>query len=418
MTMLSLLRPLLLFAAAFAAASPAAAAPAAEPAAAVVKRCGSPNQAKKRACYALSFEQRLENGPAPALELLGQIAALDGDVRRDGHMYAHRIGIAALSATADMGKVFASCTPSWQSGCYHGVIQSYFLLTEKAGGVIDAASVDALCGDYREERADLLFQCTHGMGHGLVMLYRYDLPRALTGCDLLSRPSEQELCHAGAFMENVVNATHPHSIAPAAQATAGADPHAGHNGAHAGHGAMSMDAATGGAAPFRALDPNDLHYPCSVVGERYMIGCYTIQTSAMLHHTQRNVGRVAGECLRAPEKARATCFLSLGRDISTIAPGVEAEEVRLCALADPAFRPVCHRGVAGSIVNMDADPSAGIPYCKAVPEADGKGECYAFIGYQAMVLPDGEAKRAKACALAEDNMRGRCLGQAEPAKGT
>ncbi|HEY0085705.1 MAG TPA: hypothetical protein VGB65_07315 [Allosphingosinicella sp.] len=410
MPTLARLRPLLVLAAAFfCLAAPASAAPAPEEAAAIVKRCKSPERAKTQACYAAVLEGRLGDGPAPALALLGELAGLDPNAREDGHMYAHRIGIAALTATADMGEVFASCTPSWQSGCYHGVIQSYFLLTEKAGGAIDAKSVDALCGGYRDKRADLLFQCTHGMGHGLEMLYRYDLPKALGGCDLLSRAFEQELCHAGAFMENIVNATQPHSTTPVS-ATATADPHAGHGGGH--------HAAPAGAAPaFRALDANDLHYPCSVVGERYMMGCYTIQTSAMFHHAGGDVVRVAGECMRAPEKARATCFVSLGRDVSTMALGRNAEAVRLCGLADAAFRAVCNRSVAEQIINMNADPAEGIPYCKAVPEADGKSGCYAAVGRQAMVLPDGEAKRAKACALAEETMRGMCLTGSAPATG-
>jgi hypothetical protein len=406
------LRPLLAFASAlFCLAAPASAAPAPAKAAAVVKRCKAPERAKTQACYAAVLEGELGEGPAPALALLGELAALDPNAREDGHMYAHRIGIAALTATADMGRVFASCTPSWQSGCYHGVIQSYFLLTEKAGGAIDAKSVDALCGDYREKRADLLFQCTHGMGHGLEMLYRYDLPKALAGCDLLSRAFEQELCHAGAFMENIVNATQPHSTTPvtgSAEATASA--HAGHGGGHGGHHA----AAASTAPAFRALDPKDMHYPCSAVGERYLMGCYTIQTSAMFHHAGGDVVRVAGECMRAPEKAREACFVSLGRDISTMALGRNAEAVRLCGLADAAFRAVCNRSVLEQIVNMNADPAEGTPYCRAVPEADGKGGCYAAVGRQAMVLPGGEAKRAKACALAEETMRTVCLTGSEP----
>ncbi len=124
------------------------------------------------------------------------------------------------------------------------------------------------------------------------------------------------------------------------------------------------------------------------------------------------------ECARAPERARPTCFLSLGRDVSTVAAGRGAEAIRLCGLAEAAYRPVCHRGVVESIVNMNADPAEGIPYCKRVAAADGKSACYAAIGLQALVLPDGEAKRARACALAEPEMRDVCLnrvGAAAPA---
>jgi hypothetical protein len=405
---------------AFGAAAPAAAEPAAAPsgaetAEAIAKRCRSPLSDKERECYSAAMDARLAEGPAPALALLGELAAIDEDVRRDGHMHAHRIGIGALKSPADVGKVFASCTPAWQSGCYHGVIQSYFLASQRAGSGITAENVNALCGDYRGFRADLLFQCTHGLGHGLTMLHGHDLPQALKSCDLLSLPAEQEMCHAGAFMENIVNATHPHG---AKTASAGKETGHGGHGGHAGHGGHGGHGAHGGhgqaavaAKPFRALDPDDLHYPCSVAGEKYLIACYTIQTSAMLHHARQDVRRVAAECGRAPERARATCFLSLGRDVSTIALGKPAEAVRLCGLAQASFRPACHRGVVESLVNMNADPSEGIPYCKAVPEEPSKRVCYAAVGLQAMVLPNGSALREKACQAAEPNMADACLGR-------
>jgi hypothetical protein len=274
-------------------------------------------------------------------------------------------------------------------------------------------SVNALCGDYRSTRADLLFQCTHGLGHGLTMLYRHDLPEALKACDLLSRAFEREMCHAGAFMESIVNATHPHTAgsdhghgaASPKQAAAGHGDHGDH-GAHAHHGPAAP------AAPaFKALDPRDLHYPCSLFGEKYMIGCYTIQTSAMLHHTKQDVKRVAAECGRAPEKARTTCFLSLGRDVSSIALGKDSEAIRLCGLAPEPYRPACHRGVVESVVNMNANPAEGIPYCKAVPDQASKRTCYAAIGLQALVLPDGNARREEACKEAEAAMVDFCLGR-------
>ena len=419
---------------------PAAKAPAKapkEPAAAALERCRSSDLVKERDCYSALFDERLAtDGPAPVLELLDRLAVLDPVVRRDGHLYAHRIGISALKSPADVGRVFATCTPAHQSGCYHGVIQSYFIAMERQGGGVTAESVNKLCSDYRGTRADLLFQCTHGLGHGLAILQRHDLPQALTSCDLLTRAPEREMCYAGAFMESIVNATHPgHSVAPAAVAAtpdgaakkpataakktekktekpAAASGHGGHD-MHAAHGEASAPAVAAASSKpaWRALDPADLHYPCSVLDEKYLIACYTIQTSAMLHHARNEIGPVAAECGRAPEKARSTCFLSLGRDVSTVAAGSNAEAVRLCGLAEAAFRPVCHRGVVESLVNMNANPSEGIPYCRAVAETDSKRACYTAVGLQASVLPGGEAKREKACAAAETAFVQACLGR-------
>jgi hypothetical protein len=381
----------------------------------VFKRCRSTDFAKERDCYSAELDERLASGgPAPVLQLLDRLAALDPDVRRQGHFYAHRIGISALKSTAEVGRVFAACTPAWESGCYHGVIQSYFIATQRGGGGVTPESVEALCGDYRGKRSDLLFQCTHGLGHGLAILHGHDLPQALRSCDLLSRRPEREMCYAGGFMESLVNATHPHSVPAADKAEPApkgkpAAAHSGH-GPHEGHGSASAD-STPAKPPFPALDPADLHYPCSRLDEKYLIACYTIQTSAMLHHSKRDVGRAAAECGRAPEKARATCFASLGRDVSTIAVNDFAEAVRLCGLAEKAFRPDCHRGVVQSIVNMNANPAEGVPYCRIVTEPDSKRACYVAVGGQALVLPEGRARQEQACRLAEPDMVDICLGR-------
>jgi hypothetical protein len=402
---------LFLFAAlAFLAAAPASAQPEKSEGARVIEKCRANDLDKERLCYSAAFDSRLASGGAAgALRLLDSVAALDEDVRRDGHMHAHRIGIAALKSRSEVGPVFASCTPGWQSGCYHGVIQSYFLIAEREGAGVTGESVDALCSDHRGTRADLLFQCTHGLGHGLAMFHRHDLPKALASCDLLARPDEREMCWAGAFMENIVNATHPHGAAPAPSAKAKAPAgHAGHEG-HGGHGQHHPPASA--AAAFKALDPADLHYPCSKMDGKYLIACYTIQTSAMLHHSRQNVARVAAECGKAPERARETCFLSLGRDVSTLALGDDGKAVRLCTLAEATFRPACHRGVVESIINMNASPAEGIPYCRAVPDRAGKLACYTAVGLQATGLPNGQALRDQACKAAEADMVEQCLGR-------
>ena len=386
-------------------------------AAAAVERCRSDDFVEQRDCYEALLHGRLrEAGAGEALALLGRLAALDEDVLREGHAYAHGIGIAALTSLEEVGRVFASCTAEFQSGCYHGVIQSYFLALQRAGGEVTTAALDALCGDYREPASNsfLLFQCTHGLGHGLTILYRHDLPRALASCDLMSRQWDREMCYGGAFMENVVNATHPnHLIASSAERR--------EDGGH-GHHPQTPIAGGGEAEPaahghhgeagtvWQALDPNDLHYPCSRMAEKYLNACYTIQTAAMLHFTDHDAGRAAAECGRAPERVRTTCFVSLGRDLSGVALTDPAEAVRRCALADEAFQPDCNVGVVQALVNLHNDSATGLAYCRLIAAAAGKQACYRAVGEQAGVLPDGPTRRQEACRGAEAGYVEACLG--------
>jgi hypothetical protein len=392
-------------------ATATAAAAAADPAAAV-KACKGSDVEAGRICYAAALDSALTSGGAPAaLALLDRLAALDPGVRRDGHMYAHRLGMGALKSIDDVGRIFATCSPGWQSGCYHGVIQGYFILSERAGAGVTTASLDALCGAHRAAgQAFLLFQCTHGLGHGLDILHRRDLPRALDSCSLLSREPEQEMCWAGVFMENIIAATEPDNALGAGAAMTGHGAHGGHA-AHDGHKDQGGKGETAAGPAFRLLDPADLHYPCSALDSKYLTACYTIQTSAMLGQAGRDFARVARECGRAPEKARPTCFLSFGRDVHAAAAGSAAKAISLCGLVEQAVRPLCHRGFVETLVNMNADPAEGIPYCRAVEEAEGKRACYVAVGLQAMVHPDGQTRRERACSAAEADLVDACLGR-------
>ena len=162
---------------------------------------------------------------------------------------------------------------------------------------------------------------------------------------------------------------------------------------------------------WRPLDPDDLHYPCSVVAERYQDACYTIQTAAMLHHSRHDVSRTAAECGRAPARLRRTCFVSLGRDVSAIAGTRLAQAVRLCGLAAEAFEPACHEGVVQALINMDGNPADGVPYCRAIETAASKENCYDIVGRQALGPPDGEARREQVCRGAEPAYLEACLGR-------
>jgi len=369
---------------------------AADPAAATVGNCHSEDVSRERRCYERALKGQLDKGGArAALATLDRLAALDSDVRRDGHMYAHGIGIAALRSPDEVGRVFATCSPAWQSGCYHGVIQSYFLATRRMGRPIDAASLDALCADYRGAGGDrwLLFQCSHGLGHGLTMFQAHDLRRALASCDLLSRPAEQESCYGGAFMENIVHVTQSHQMAAMSDMPA----EYGHRDDQA----------------WRPLDPSDLHYPCSILPRKYLNACYTNQTSAMLYFTRQDIGQVAAQCRRAPDPVRRTCFISLGRDVSTLGHS-HAEMARLCDAAGAEFQPVCNEGVAESIVNMNADPAGGVAYCRTVSASQSKTACYSIVGRQASGLVDGEVRREQACRSAEPQFRAACMGDSTP----
>lgn len=374
-----------------------------EVAAVALSRCGQLSHSQKQGCYDPILMEALRTmGVRGAMLTLDRVTAADPDAKRDAHVYAHGIGIAAYTGPKEVSTTFASCTPAHQSGCYHGVVQAYFMDSRQGPDAVTPEKVNALCNEYRWEREGnyLQFQCAHGIGHGLVMFRGHNLFDALKDCDLLRSDFERETCYQGAFMESVVNAIMPHH--PSATLAKG-DGHGGdHGGAHGHHGAAP-------ASTFKALDPNDLLYPCSAVAERYWSSCYSFQTSAMLHLTGYDLGKVAAACERVPAKYRTTCFTSLGRDISGMTVQDRAEARKRCGVvSNVEDRAWCHVGAASNMLNVTARAEDGVAYCRELPGTENKARCYELIGGQILVLEETDAGREAACRTAEPEFLADC----------
>ncbi len=341
-------------------------------------------------------------GISTAMDVVARLDAGDSE----GHVLTHMIGIRGFRGVHTVGESFAECTPIHQSGCYHGVIQAYFGALRQAGGHhdLDTEHLDGLCEPYRGPDGNrwLLFQCLHGLGHGVMLVHDNHLPRALDRCDLLSRTWDREVCYGGAFMENVMTVTSPHHDHVSLAADGGEDsPHDPHAGHHPHHQAEDS---------FHAIDPDDLHHPCSALHSRYQLACYDMQTAAMLHILDGDIAATAAACRAAPEQIlRAICHRSLGRDINAITHGVHQESAGLCALAAAEDRPSCHVGVVKNVIDVTADARSGLAYCAVVPDGREAEACNRAIGEQTISLMADPAERVRFCETLEPVARRACL---------
>lgn len=341
---------------------------------------------------------RLEAQGLPvALSVLDSLSRRDPEIRRLGHAYAHAIGIAAYTGAEEVSRVFNQCTPIFQSGCHHGVIQGYFNVhSQEQGTGVDAVAVNALCAAQRSDPMLRwhLFQCVHGLGHGLMMVEANHVPRALDGCDLLQDLWEREVCYSAVFMENVVQAT-------SSEATLGRPESRSRDGAHASHGA-------GSHPDFPSLKADDPLYPCTVLEDQYLPACYQMQTSAILQLNGFDVAEAARICPSAPERFRATCFQSLGRDISAITVQDHTRAIELCAHAPNDYEQFCHLGYAKNLVDVTANPADGFAFCRVVKDERSKRACYVGMGEELWVLNRGRDEMAAACETAEGQYVAAC----------
>ena len=90
--------------------------------------------------------------PAWRSGALAQLGKAHEDVEREGHGYTHVIGIRAWKPGDDVSTVFRGCNGLYQSGCYHGVIQSYLT----AEGTLDSTRAVTLCDADRVGREGAL----------------------------------------------------------------------------------------------------------------------------------------------------------------------------------------------------------------------------------------------------------------------
>lgn len=378
-------------------------------------------------------------GIAKSMEVLDTLTIQDDAIRANAHPLAHGLGIAAYRSPETLAATFAACPVSQMSGCPHGVIQGYFLDLSRQGRSIGTAELDGLCSPHKDQQF-IYFQCAHGVGHGLMAVHENHLPMALEGCDLATDDFIRISCYGGAFMENIVNATHPHHSAGGHATTQGgaheapADGHAAHGqqaaaDEHADHGAQAGHDGHGAAGgqqamahgEWKALDRNDWLYPCNAVGLKYQDACYAMQTSAVMFFNYGDVPSTAAVCERAPDAFTATCFMSLGRDITAFAAQEHQRTIDMCLRAGDraAGRGSlwCMLGAVQTLMNQSADPQVGMRFCRLLEGTESKRECYRVVGEMVFTLVGDTDARGESCRTAESEFIAACRAGAriEPA---
>jgi hypothetical protein len=354
------------------------------------------------------------SGVARAMAVLDLAVARDPGLTREAHGIAHGLGIAAYRSPETVAAIFASCPNTQIAGCYHGVIQGYFLDAARRTGEVSAADLNGLCQPHRAS-PPLYFECTHGMGHGLMAVYGHRLPDVLVRCDQLADPMARSSCWGGAFMENIVGALHPGHTAEAHSAVShgGAAEdhstmdHSAHGAATPGHAGMDHAAP---ARPWKRLDRRDLLYPCTAVDAKYHPACYNIQTAAILAMNGGRVGHTARACTRAPREMVSVCHASLGRDLTAYARRDPRRTARLCARAGAAETD-CLRGAASALFDVAQRPADALALCRAVPDAQ-KTACYEAVARRVKMSTPEPRILAEVCGAAEPRYVGACRAAA------
>lgn len=313
-------------------------------------------------CYEQAFGNvAYSEGPKAALALFAQQMAANKAVEAGCHRIAHKIGSATLVRDhGDIPKAFAAGSSICWSGYYHGILERAFYGISTETGLIKAARrVCASPGLQRDQW--LLYQCVHGLGHGLMISTGYDLPFALRVCDKLQTSWDQTSCTGGVYMENV-------------------------------------NAANGTSIGFKTpwVRSSDLVYPCdAAVAKGHELYCYLMVTSRILAANGYDWKATATICAKVAAEWIATCFQSYGRDADGTTRQDPVRDKALCKLAGK-WEGECVYGVVRDMTANYAGGRQAAGFCRIV-DAKLKGYCYQGLGTILGTLRPTTAGRAAAC---------------------
>jgi cytochrome c553 len=293
------------------------------------------------ACYKQAFGNiAYYQSPERALADLSSTMKTNQLVNSGCHQIAHEIGHAGYVHYHDnAAQALANGSMTCWSGYYHGVIERAF------GGVPRskvASIARSLCtGKEITKTYFLLYQCVHGLGHGLMIYSLNDLPYSLKVCDHLATPWDRTSCTGGVFMQNFLP------------------------------GPMQI-------APTKWLSKKDLLYPCDNVAARDKLYCYLMVTSRVLPVVHYDFRKAAAWCRKAQTGWVATCFQSFGRDASGYSVQNPTRIVQLCRFAGDMERE-CIYGGSRDLTSNDAGPTRAIRMCLLAP-AGTRSYCFYGIG--------------------------------------
>jgi hypothetical protein len=336
-------------------------------------------------------------GLTAALDALDDAAAKDSTILRGAHQLAHALGRQAVAVHGGDASVIRECRADFASGCYHGVVEAFI----QARGKVEMAELERMClGTGSIERPGPIYECIHGLGHGVLGASGFDLGMALHHCDALSASKFQSACHSGAFMEAI-------SSALAAPNSGAAPVH------HDDHRAEQASHEMHGAHPGRqlSLDAKHPYGPCDGFDDPYAVSCWQFQGFLILLHHRFNPAEAFRTCDDAPNGQAGRCYESIGQQLTGLLQRDDAWIVRQCSEGRPALAQRCAGGAAMALDQMDWSGTRAARLCAASPK-EWKETCYRTAAATLTTLAS-PTERSALCARIEPAYTAACREAAE-----
>jgi hypothetical protein len=132
------------------------------------------------------------------------------------HGEGHPLGMVIYAKLGRMGPALEACEGGCYSGCMHGVFMELFKIDEDkhehtAGSVKDRDRT--ILSTVKENIPDICYgetadlykpgDCAHAVGHAVMYILDYDIPRTMEHCRLFDTYAMEYYCATGGYMEYV-----------------------------------------------------------------------------------------------------------------------------------------------------------------------------------------------------------------------
>lgn len=225
----------------------------------------------------------------------GLLNALDLPPTGDTHLLGHEVGEMLYRKHGIDG--LRQCSRSFLMACYHGLV----IRAVGTEGERDLGTIFEVC----QSDHNLLSQCAHAIGHGLLAWTGYDVAKTLTMCTHVSEEVRYN-CFDGVFMEHVYRVFTPRS----------------------------------GLADATRNQPHDL---CQSMETDYQRACYANQPPYWFALYGGDLKRVGAACSVLPDSTnRAACDDGYARLTYTMANGDPGKAHGFCQVLGESRTDACY----------------------------------------------------------------------------
>lgn len=269
----------------------------------------------------------MESDPRKAINSLREESSQSKSVSALCHDVLHEIGRTAFQKYESFKTSAKFQSDFCNSGYIHGVFESYFKSTDTP-----LAEITDQCNKYASVggRQFDLWQCQHGVGHGLMYLTGGDLDESLTLCEKgFKNKVSQNSCKNGVYME-----------------------------------IFNLEVL---AKEQNFVDPEDPFHTCAT-RDTAKADCYLYIPTYLSQTKEMNFAAIFKECEKAEPGYKDSCIRGIGSEAMKRNVDDPKKIFSLCEKAGSLKNQwVCIAGAVGMYMNQTGSYEAGKSLCERAP---------------------------------------------------